>query len=285
MTSHPVLRSLLLAILLLALAPAAPAAAPAPAKAAAAAGADAKVVPWVLHLNGIGGERSIDHSLVRGLKAGGVEADFQIYDWTGGEVGIPALVNVDAHRREARRIADLIVARRKDHPGQPIILTGHSAGAGLVVWALELLPDDLKVEQVFLLAPALSPTYDLSKALSHVRGSAHVFTSPYDVFILSTGTKMFGTVDGLKVEAAGVKGFVKPDAPADAAQYEKLVHHAYDKSWALLYGNLGSHICCMRFKFARDYVATVLRTGKPPEAQAQAAARAPAATRPAQALR
>ena len=35
---------------------------------------------------------------------------------------------------------------------------------GLAVWALEKLPDDVKVDTVLLMSSALSPTYDLSKA-------------------------------------------------------------------------------------------------------------------------
>src|SRR3954469_11787261 len=47
--------------------------------------------PFFLHLNGIGGERIIDHTLITGLRAAGFDADYQIYDWTGGDIGITAL--------------------------------------------------------------------------------------------------------------------------------------------------------------------------------------------------
>src|SRR2546430_11586923 len=43
--------------------------------------------PWFLHLNGIGGERVCDHTLISGLTAGGFEADFHIFDWTEGDTG------------------------------------------------------------------------------------------------------------------------------------------------------------------------------------------------------
>lgn len=218
---------------------------------------------YILHLPGIGGERSIDHSLIRGLREAGIEADYEIYDWTHGDIGVQALKATDVHQRESKKIADLIAERYKAQPGAPIYLTCHSAGTGLAAWALEQLPEDVKVHSVFMFASALSPTYDLSKALAHVTGKLHVFSSSNDSAVLSVGTKLFGTVDGIKSEGAGLKGFMKPEA-ADAALYALLVHHPYNVAWATRYGSMGTHVCAMRFKFSRDYVATVIKTGEAP---------------------
>jgi hypothetical protein len=219
--------------------------------------------PWFLHLNGIGGERVCDHTLVSGLSAGGLDADYHIFDWTEGETGIVALQHHATHPIEARKAADMIIAQFKASPGTPIYVTGHSGGAAILTWALELLPDEIKVESACMFAPALSPQYDLTKALRHVNGKLYVFSSPHDFVVLSTGTKMFGTMDGVRCDAAGLKGFVQPDA-GDAEQYQKIVPQPYQRSWALRYGNVGSHICALRPKFARDYVARLLLTGKPP---------------------
>ena len=248
---------------------------PMPAKAAA----KEMPRPWFLHLNGIGGERVCDHTLISGLTAGGFDADFHIFDWTEGETGIVALQRYDQHKIEARKAADLIIQQFTASPGTPIYLTGHSGGAAILTWAMELLPDEIKIESVAMFAPALSPQYDLTKALKHIKGKLYVFTSPHDFVVLSTGTKMFGTMDGVRCDAAGLKGFVQPKA-ADAEQYKKIVPQPYQRSWALRYGNVGSHICCLRPKFARDYVAKLLLTGKPPVDEDEAAA---PTTRPAQA--
>jgi hypothetical protein len=140
-----------------------------------------------------------------------------------------------------------------------------------MTWALEMLPDEVKVESVLMFAPALSPQYDLSKALSHVKDKLYVFSSPYDFVVLSTGTRMFGTMDGVRCDAAGYKGFVKPDA-GDADQYKKLMPQPYQRAWAMRYGNFGSHICGMRTKFVKEYVSKILLTGKPPVDQDDAAA-------------
>ncbi|HEV8603819.1 MAG TPA: hypothetical protein VGQ99_00550 [Tepidisphaeraceae bacterium] len=219
--------------------------------------------PWFLHCNGIGGERVCDHTLLSGLTAGGFEADFHIYDWTEGETGIVALQRHDQHPIEARKVADLIIQAHAANPGTPIFLSCHSGGTAIITWALEILPDEVKVESIVMFAPALSPEYDLTKALRHVKNKLYVFSSPHDFVVLSTGTKMFGTMDGVRCEAAGLKGFVQPKS-ADAEQYRKIVPQPYQRSWAMRYGNVGSHICGMRTKFARDYVAKLLLTGKPP---------------------
>ena len=189
--------------------------------------------------------------------------DFHIYDWTEGDTGIVALQRHDIHPIEARKVADLIIKQFTANPTQPIYVTGHSGGAAILTWALELLPDEIKVESGCMFAPALSPEYDLTKALKHVNGKLYVFSSPHDFVVLGTGTKMFGTMDGVHSEAAGLKGFKQP-ATGDADQYKKIVPQPYQRAWAFKYGNVGSHICALRPKFARDYVAKLLLTGKPP---------------------
>lgn len=231
--------------------------------AAEAVNRPAKVTPWLLHLPGIGGERSCDHTLIAGLKEGGVEAECEIYDWTQGEIGIAALQGHEHHMDEAQKVADMLTKQFYANPQVPIYLTAHSAGAGIATWALERLPKEVKVEVVCMFAPALSPGYDLSKALAHVNKKAYVFASPYDYVVLGTGTKAFGTVDGVKCEAAGLNGFVKPEN-GDAEQYRKLSPQEYNAAWGVRYGNVGGHISCMRTKFAREYVAMLMRTGAPP---------------------
>jgi len=211
----------------------------------------------VLHINGIAGRLPLDDALLRGLRDGGVEAEFLIHDWTGADAGIPALRNGARHREQAGRIAELISGRLARNPRTLLTITCHSGGAGLAVWALERLPDDLQVEDVFMFAPALSPAYDLSAALARVRGRMLVFSSPYDSVILDVGTRLFGTIDGVKSVAAGLNGFVMP-AGADAVLYRKLVPVPYKPHWLLEYGNAGSHICAMGPLFARHVVARLM---------------------------
>jgi hypothetical protein len=69
------------------------------------------------------------------------------------------------------------------------------------------------------------------------------------VIVLGTGTKLFGTIDGKKTEAAGRGGFCLP-AGAELADYDKLIQVPYDKSW-MKYHNLGDHMGCMLREFTR----------------------------------
>ncbi len=215
--------------------------------------------PYLLHLPGIGGERSIDRMLTQGLVQGGMEAEIEIYDWTATDAGLNALYARQRHHREADVVARKIAERFRADPRTRIYVSGHSAGTGIALWALERLPPDVKVESLLMLASAMSPTYDLSPALAHVRGKAYALYSPYDP-VLGIGTRMFGTIDGIKTDAAGRVGFNKPPNAADPRQYEKLVSIGFNPAWIPL-SNIGDHVGPMMRPFAREVLAPLLRTG------------------------
>ncbi len=221
-----------------------------------------RLPPLLLHLPGIGGKRSIDLSMVRGLVAGGFKGEVQIYDWTEGDSGIDALRNLDRNHHEAELIAAQLVARHAIDPTAPIYLTCHSGGAGLAVWTLADLPSDIRVKSVIFLAPALSPTYDLTAALKHVEGHAYVFSSLADNLVLGYGTRLFGTIDGVKTDAAGRVGFTRPPS-GDAGQYAKLVPLPYTDQW-FRYRNGGDHVGGMTRAFGQYVLAPLVRFGRLP---------------------
>ena len=70
------------------------------------------------------------------------------------------------------------------------------------------------------------------------------------------GTRLFGTIDGIKTDAAGLVGFKKPDN-ADEKAYEKLVQKPYDDGW-IAFQNIGNHVGCMSQPFARNVIAPML---------------------------
>ena len=212
---------------------------------------------WLLHLPGISGETRVDRGMIAGLRDGGYDGAVETYDWTGVP-GIPALLARARNEAQAVKVANKIADQARANPAARIVLTGHSGGTGLLVWALEQLPEDVKVDDVLLIAPALSPTYDLTKALTRVRGRAYAFSSPNDMIVLGTGTTLFGTIDGVKGNAAGLAGFERP-ATADERAYEKLVPKPYDRAWRRQ-GNIGSHVGPMSRTFAGE-VLTPLVTG------------------------
>jgi hypothetical protein len=214
-------------------------------------------------------DRNVTQGMSLGLKQLGVEAEVQIYDWTGIDRGIAALANVTRHQEQARLVAEMLTRRYRADPSVKIIVSTHSAGTGIIVWALEQLPDDVMIDELVLLASALSPEYDLSRALRHVRNGAYSFNSELDTIVLGAGTRAFGTVDRMKVDAAGKVGFRKPANATDPEQYRKLHQFPYDADW-MRFDNNGEHIGSMTRAFARSVIApVVLGKGPPPRATTQ----------------
>jgi hypothetical protein len=223
---------------------------------AAARAASPATRPFLLHLPGVGGFLAVDRSLISGLVAGGLNADIQAYDWTGNLKGVPALHAYYRNHAEAARIAAVITARAKAYPDGRIILTSHSGGGAMAIWALEDLPPDVNVGEVLLLAPAVSPDYDLSAALKHVKDHLYVFSSMGDELILGLGCRICGTMDGKMTDAAGKVGFSQPQG-ADPVQYKKLVPRPYNRDWEWL-GNFGDHIGPMARPFAAKVLAPLV---------------------------
>ena len=215
-------------------------------------GRDARLI----YVPGIGGYGRADAEWARGLRAGGYEGAIESRDWSAHLAPLEALWARARQRAQARCIADRICQLRAAAPASPIVLASHSAGARLLVLALEDLPPRVEVDGVVLLAPALSRSYDLTRALRHVRGRADVFCSDRDTLVLAIGTFIFGTVDGIHGEAAGHGGFVRP-ATAAAQEYEKLHIHRFSRERQLL-GDDGGHYGPQGFEVAELMVAPLL---------------------------
>lgn len=166
------------------------------------------------------------------------------------------LTDVSNHQAQAATMAGQVREFRETVPEGRVFLVGKSGGSGIVARALESLPEDA-VERAVLLAPALSPSYDLSRALQAVRTEMVVFWSPLDVFVLGMGTRIFGTVDRVGSVAAGLTGFRVPDS-ADPVQYAKL--HQVPWRWSMSSsGYLGGHVGPDNPRFLRRYVVPLLR--------------------------
>jgi hypothetical protein len=171
--------------------------------------------------------------------------------------------------RDAERAAEAIRRFRAEHPGEPVFVVAKSGGAGPAVWALERL-DAGAVERAVLLAPALSPRYDLTAALRAVKRDLVVFWSPLDVVILGAGTRLFGTVDGVRTGGAGLVGFAVPgpDEPDTERrrQYAKLRQVRWRPRMAGL-GHLGGHFGTDHPRFLLKCVLPLLRADQAAEAR------------------
>jgi pimeloyl-ACP methyl ester carboxylesterase len=235
----------------------------------------APVINYVLHLPGIDGIHGMDRELIKGLRQGGFRRT-NTYDWTARDPGINALHAIKRNHVQAKHVADMIVNFVQAHPTAHIHLISHSGGTGIAVWALEDLPANVKVYSLVMLSSALSPEYDLSKALSHVKHKAYAFNSLKDSAVLGLGTILYGTIDGPYARSGGYIGFTMP-ANGDAKEYKKLVQYDYDPLW-MKYDNGGDHIGPMHTQFAKNVLAPLILKDKAPPQSLPAADGAGATT-------
>jgi pimeloyl-ACP methyl ester carboxylesterase len=174
----------------------------------------------VIILPGIEGESWMNHGIRSGLDEGGVQSALPIYHW-GRPVPIagPLINQMDflGNRLQGSRIAQMIVQYQDAHPGQPVLLVGHSGGGGVAVFAAEALPPGRQVDGLVLLSASISSGYDLSKALGKTRRGIVNFHNPNDKALLLIGTTLAGNVDGSRGPSAGLGGFERPSSAAPDA--------------------------------------------------------------------
>src|SRR6476620_2937675 len=72
--------------------------------------------PWLLHLPGIGGHLPLDDHLIRGLHDGGTSGWLEIYDWTGTDRGLIALLQEKRHDEQSTQVAKMIAEKAKAYP-------------------------------------------------------------------------------------------------------------------------------------------------------------------------
>lgn len=222
---------------------------------------------------GVAGPSRAYQRVIDGLHAGGVDRPVRVIAW-----GAPPLLffmnfqTESIHRRAEAELAKMISDWRKQHPAAQIDLIGHSAGGGVILGALKQLDVAVRVRAVVLLAPSVSPTYDLAPALARVDDRIHNFHSDRDTFFLSWRTGTFGSYDNVKTRAAGNRGFGLAKLQPSLAS--RMVQHAYDPRWRDV-GNDGGHFGTVAYDFARVVIAPLLLSpsSAPPS-------RSSAATRP-----
>ena len=179
----------------------------------------------VLVVPGVGGIDFVGTAAQWALPRAGVPHEVREFVWTHGKGRILQDLQDTRHCREkADELAAEVLRLKADDPTRPIYLVGKSGGTGLVLAAAEQLPLAM-VERIILLSAAVSPSYDLRPALRATRHEMVSFYSPYDRFVLSWGTRRFGTIDRFYGPSAGLQGFAVPaglDAE-DQALYRRLV--------------------------------------------------------------
>jgi hypothetical protein len=216
----------------------------------------------VLVADGVGGLNLCGIALRYVLAAERLPYAIVLFPWGHGlgrwHADLTDAVNRDA---KAQLIAQTVRSYKTSNPSDPVFLVAKSGGSGVVVKALEQL-DDQQVERVVLLAPALSPAYDLTAALRAVRREIVVFWSPLDLLVLGAGTRVFGTIDRVRTASAGLVGFrlpaLEPLDQIQSAQYGKLRQIRWRARMAAT-GYVGGHFGPDSPAFLRKYVVPLLR--------------------------
>lgn len=192
-----------------------------------------------------------------GLVKAGVTDDLVAVNWGVRPFGsLINLTDIKANRRRAISMADEIAQHSRSHPGQPIQLVGFSGGGGLAKLIVDSLPSDVMLDQVVLIAAAISPEADLTQTLTHARRGVVSFYSPQDKIMLGWGTRTMGTIDRSKSDSAGYVGFRSPNGGLRVQ--ERLKQIPWTPAWRRL-GHDGGHIGWLSKAWAAEVLAPILR--------------------------
>jgi len=168
----------------------------------------------------------------------GAERQLPEFEVTVRTWGVPFMTihNLRAYERNvatAASIAAEIAAWRRAHPNELFYLVGYSGGGGMATLITAALPDDVSIDRLILVAPAISPDYPLAaEVLPHVREFAVNYSSDRDLQV-GWGTQTFGTIDRKNTASAGAVGFALSD--------ERLL----ERRWSTAdepYGHAGNHL-------------------------------------------
>ena len=219
----------------------------------------APTTPRVVYLEGSWWFTSA-RSVRAGLRDGGYHGAFETFTWTsflgwGADHFVAARSPV-----RARLLAHRIKTIREHNPEGVIHVMALSAGTGLLVKALEVLPDDVMVDNVVLFSSSLSADRDLSDALRHVRGRLYATCSEHDGILKTLAVN----ADGGTGPAAGQRGFVLP-ASLDREErllYAKVVNLPWQPGH-LAYGWDGGHVPVTNSHFVRSVITPRVLSGGP----------------------
>jgi pimeloyl-ACP methyl ester carboxylesterase len=236
----------------------------------------------VVCLSGAGGMAGEVDRICQGLVAGNVGCAIESFEWSTGWLLVDQ-ADMDSNKQKAAMLARRIARYHGDHPDCPVHLIGVSAGTGLVVWALEDLPQDVRVENAFLVASSVWSGYDLTGALRRVGGHLYNHYSAVDM-VLALGVPATGTVDRKAGPSGGLAGFQPPANAGDEvrALYTDRLSQVQWKGEDMALGHGGDHLGGTQPAYVKERIAA-LAWSRPAPADTVASgppAPAPAAAAP-----
>ncbi len=204
-------------------------------------------------------------SVPRGLRSGGYRGGISVFAWQS-VLGGAVRDQIDKGRNvsEARRLAEDLQAYAREHPDKPVNIIALSAGTGITVWALEMLPTDVRVQNVVFLGSSLLRTYDLRRALPALRGKLWNFYSPTDR-VLRYAVPIVGSVDRGTIgdtSVAGLYGIVPPrgiGSETQALYRDRVVNMRWRPNYAR-YGYNGRHTDAVNERFVAAVIAPLIQS-------------------------
>ena len=192
----------------------------------------------------------------RAIRDSGFEGQFIRHTW-----GKPFMIFTNLRSKNHKSEQALLLTERieqiyQENPSCPIDLVGYSAGGGLIVKAIEALPEDVRVRNVTLVHSAVAPEHDLTAALSHIDGELKNVCSDADWLFLGLGTSSFGTVDDVNTRAAGMIGFDLETAVPEEQMRAKVQQVPWDMGQLFTRGRWGGHALIYGYKFNKNFVVS-----------------------------
>jgi hypothetical protein len=189
-------------------------------------------------------------SFCSGLRRAGWKGQLRLFRWSGTAgalLVIPDLIRRGRLLQKSERLAMAVSKCMRENPARRLHLVGYSTGCYISLEACRRLMHQKNLGQVVLLAPTVSPEYDLI-SLSGGPRSIHVYHSKADL-INGIGPLLFGSNDRRWGPASGTAGFRNP--PTFVRQ----------RAWRLRdvrLGYLGDHFTLLSQWFVAREVAPVL---------------------------
>lgn len=212
----------------------------------------------VVVLDGAGGYPSAYLAIRDMIQCLGLPIQVESIRWGHGDGRFIADETDVCYARQAgQQLAQEIQFLRGQYPSIPLIMVSHSAGAAPSLACAESLPPNT-INRLILLAPAVSSTYDIRRALVGCKTGIDVFYSERDWFYLGIGMKILGTTDGKREVPAGRAGFSLPaDCSPDTALFSKLRQYRWNSSMTWT-GHTGGHTGTYRPLFLKTQIIPLI---------------------------
>lgn len=212
---------------------------------------------YILLLPGVESEGVYLARMISGLRDAGEKRAIDMDMWGARPFSsMSNLMNYEANRKEAVRLASKITEYRRGHPDAQISIIGYSGGGGMAIFVAEALPADVVVDRIVLMGAAISPRYDLTKALARCRSGIVNIYSELDWAQLGAGTEMFGTMDRQKTASAGYVGFHNPNG--QMLMLKGVTQVPWVPAWRWL-GHGGDHFGYLARGWAKNVLASYLK--------------------------